>query len=264
MKFAWLTDIHFNFCPLKIPELLGKIDEAEADAVLIGGDIGESRDVTRYLEEFAEGLTIPIYFVLGNHDYYRSSIGLVRYKIKNLCGRVENLHYLSDESVVELTPDTALIGHGGWGDARVGNYDDSTVDLNDYYLIEELSNVSRPEALKPILNKLGDEAADHVRNVLPLALEKYDQIWFLTHVPPWQKAAWHQGKNSDDNWAPHFACGAVGDALTEIMKEEPDKHLTVLCGHTHGAGKRKILPNILALTGGARYRAPKIQQVFEV
>ena len=117
MKFAWLTDIHLNFCPGRLQELLDRLDTAEPDAVLIGGDIGEAPDVIGYLKQFAT-LDRPINFVLGNHDFYRGSIRQVRASVEDLCRRVENLHYLPSAGVVKLTPDAALIGHGGWDDAE--------------------------------------------------------------------------------------------------------------------------------------------------
>jgi len=262
MRFAWLTDIHLNFCPDRIQKLLDRIDATEPDAVLIGGDIGEAPDVIGYLEQIS-ALNRPVYFVLGNHDFYRDSIRQVRAAAEDLCRRVENLHYLPTGGVVELTSGAALIGHGGWGDARVGDLDNSTVALNDYVLIEELSFIDQ-QTRKARLHALGDEAADHVRRVLPEALERYRHVWFLTHVPPWREACWHEGRHSDDDWTPHMACGAIGEALTEIMGERTDRSLTVLCGHTHGAGETQVLPNLLAITGGAEYGRPKVQRVFEV
>jgi len=50
------------------------------------------------------------------------------------------------------------------------------------------------------------------------------------------------------------------------MNNNPDKHLTILCGHTHGAAK-VILgehQNILVKAGQKRGRAPEIQEVFEI
>ncbi len=41
----------------------------EADAYAITGDIGEAHDVADHLRAFAD--RGPVYFVLGNHDYYR-------------------------------------------------------------------------------------------------------------------------------------------------------------------------------------------------
>ena len=61
-----------------------------------------------------------------------------------------------------------------------------------------------------------------------------------------------------------MACGAVGEALVEIMAEHPDRQLTVLCGHTHGAGETQVMPNLLAITGGAEYGRPVVQRVFAV
>ena len=221
MRLAWLTDIHLSFCPGRFQELLDRIDATDPDVVLIGGDVAEALDVTGYRERFAT-LDRPIYFVLGNHDFYHGSIRQVRAAVEDLCRRVENLHYLSSAGVVELTAGAALIGHDGWGDARVGDFDNSDVALNDYRLIEELTGIDQ-QTRKRLLNALGDEAADHVRSVLPEALERYQQVWFLTNVPPWREACWHEGRNSDADWTPHMACGAVGEALTEIMAEHPDR-----------------------------------------
>ncbi|MDP6129579.1 MAG: hypothetical protein QGH77_08240, partial [Planctomycetota bacterium] len=61
-----------------------------------------------------------------------------------------------------LTPEIGLVGHGGWGDGRLGSYYSSTVRLNDFKLIEELKGRSRDELLFR-LTQLGDEAAAHGR-----------------------------------------------------------------------------------------------------
>lgn len=88
-----------------------------------------------------------------------------------------------------------------------------------------------------------------MRARLPQALSEFQHVIFATHVPPFREACWHRGKISDDDWLPHFTCKAVGDVLLEIMKENPDRKLIVLCGHTHGAGEAQQLPNLKVLTG---------------
>ena len=65
---------------------------------------------------------------------------------------------------------------------------------------------------------------------------------------------------SDDNYLPHFSCQVVGDVLHRTMKRFPDKQATVLCGHTHGAGKAQILPNLRVITGGAVYGRPEVTE----
>jgi Icc protein len=129
-------------------------------------------------------------------------------------------------------------------------------------VIEDLVGLSKLERW-PRLQALGDEAAAYVRKVLPLALNRYEHVVFLTHVPPLREACWHEGRQSDDHWAPHFTCKAVGDALIDIMSRRPEQRLTVLCGHTHGCGHTQPLPNIEIFTGGAEYCRPQIQRVFE-
>jgi len=264
MKLAWLTDIHLNF--LRPPALDGFLDtlaDTESDTIVISGDIGEADDVTEYLEAIAGKAMRPVYFVLGNHDFYKGSIAGVREKVRAICVATPNLHYLPDAGVVPLTDDACLVGHDGWGDGRFGDYHGSDVLLNDFGLIEEFGGFDEdPGERLAKLHALGDEAAAHFRAVLPDALTRFRHVIAVTHVPPFREACWHEGKVSGDDWLPFFSCKAVGDALVEAMA--PDRKMTVLCGHTHGVGEAVILPNLRVLTGGARYGQPTVQLVIEV
>ncbi|OWK42137.1 hypothetical protein FRUB_04215 [Fimbriiglobus ruber] len=239
--------------------------DTEADAFALTGDIGEANDVAIFLNNIEQRVERPVYFVLGNHDFYRGSIAGVREKIRSLCSVTANLHWMPNAGIIPLTKDTCLVGHDGWGDGRLGDYHGSDVILNDWGLIEEFGGFHevRDDRLAK-LNALGDEAAVHFRSVLPEALKRFQHVVVLTHVPPFREACWHEGKISDDNWLPHFTCKAVGDALVEAMGAVPDRTMTVLCGHTHGGGEAQILPNLRVLTGGAKYGVPVVQRVLEV
>jgi 3',5'-cyclic AMP phosphodiesterase CpdA len=71
MTAAWLTDIHLDF--LDTADLLRfarKVRATAPDAVLISGDIAQAPSVARHLRNLAREIARPIYFVLGNHDYY--------------------------------------------------------------------------------------------------------------------------------------------------------------------------------------------------
>jgi Icc protein len=262
-RYVWLTDVHLNF-PGNEPtgKFLDRIAALGTDGVLLGGDISEWPDGPNYLRMMAEQLVQPIYFVLGNHDYYFCSIDTVRRYMERLCDEAPRLVWLPRAEPIELAPGVGLIGHDGWADGRFGDYWRSLVMLNDYRLITELAPLDKVARLDK-LHQLGDEAAAHVRRVLPAALARFQKVVFLTHVPPFREACWYEGKISDDEWLPHFTCKAVGDALREIMAMHPEHTLTVLCGHTHGAGEAEILPNLHVFTGGAQYGAPEIQRVFE-
>jgi Icc protein len=268
MRLAWLTDIHLNFLPPpRIETFLATVregaDGGPPDAVVITGDIAEARDLLPQLRGIEDGLPCPIYFVLGNHDFYFGSIAQVRDDARRLCQSSARLVYLTQADVVELTPGWGLVGHDGWADARLGDYERSLVMMNDYRLIGELAGVDKRERL-PLLHALGDEAAAHIRRVLPAALARFPQVLLATHVPPFREACWHQGQWSNDEWLPHFSCLAMGRALMEIMSRHPDRKLTVLCGHTHGEGEWQMLDNLRVLTGGAEYGHPAVQRIFEL
>jgi predicted phosphohydrolase len=261
-RFAWLTDIHLNFLtPAGVERFWAEIAELDLAGLLIGGDIAEAHDLPSYLKQMDELVAIDVYFVLGNHDYYFGSISKVRDELRQLCERHPRLHYLTTSGVFELTKQIGLVGDDGWADGRLGDYERSVVSMYDYKLIEDLAGHGKRERWE-VLKRLGDEAAAHIRQVLPEALDRFDQVLLLTHVPPLREACWHEGRISDDQWAPHFTCKAVGDALLEIMPNYPQRRLTVLCGHTHGAGEARPLENLVILTAGAQYGSPSVQRVF--
>lgn len=264
MRLAWVTDIHLNFLDAaQVQAFCAALRERQPDAVLVGGDIAEADTVEWYLKILAADVQRPIYFVLGNHDFYQGSIPTVRTAMQRLCRIESRLTYLSQAGCVPLTAATGLIGHDGWGDGRLGDYHRSTVRLNDHLLIRELTGLDRDELLVR-LKQLGDEAAEHLKTVLPQALDAHTRVILLTHVPPFVEACWHEGNTSDDNWAPFFTCKAVGDLLLDVMDKRQDRQLTVLCGHCHGAGTAQVLPNLTVLTGRAEYGAPEIQRLFDI
>jgi predicted MPP superfamily phosphohydrolase len=263
MRAVWINDIHLDFLDDEaIDRFLESIAEESPDVVLVGGDISTALKLEVHLDRMEQLLDAPVCFVLGNHDFYRGSIVGVREMVRRLCERSKRLQWLNTAGVYRLTPKTALIGHDGWGDARLGNYQTSTAELSDFFFIDELRGLERP-ALVDVLRRLGDETASHLRSVLPEALLSYERVVLLIHVPPFREATWYEGKASNDDWLPFFCCKAAGDVLTDCMSAHPGKELIVLCGHTHGSGEAQILPNLRVLTGGARYRHPHIQSVLE-
>jgi Icc protein len=264
LRLVWVTDLHLNFVPFpKRTALYNLIRDAKLDAVLAGGDVGEADSVTLLLKEMAAALQIPIYFVLGNHDFYRGSIGGVREAVARESGSSRWLRWLPASGVIPLTSGFALAGHDSWADGRLGDYFHSEVMLNDYLLIRELRGLDK-RARYAKLNALGDEAAEFLEKRAIEALALRRNVIVLTHVPPFREACWHEGRISDDDWLPHFACRAVGDRLAAVMRERPDCSMMVLCGHTHSPGMAHILPNLVVRTGGAVYGEPAIQDVLDL
>jgi predicted phosphohydrolase len=263
-RLAWATDVHLNFLsPEELAAFAAALVASEADAILITGDIAEAPSLRRLLTTVAQAVRRPIYFVLGNHDFYHGSIAEVRALAVDLSATSPWLRWLPAIDPVELAEDTILVGHDGWADGRLGNYGRSSVMLNDYVLIEELSGLDKDRRLAA-LHRLGDEAAGHLEKIVPAALDRCRRVIVATHVPPFKEACWHLGRISNDDWLPHFTCKAAGDVLREAAARRPDRKIEVLCGHTHGAGVAEILPNLVVRTGGAEYGAPVVQGVIEV
>ncbi len=263
-RIGWITDIHLNFLePPQFTHWLKSLRAEGLDALLVGGDISEALSVVDWLIRLDEALRVPIYFVLGNHDFYHGGIELVRSRVRQLGRQHPRLCFLTESPPVALTPEIGLVGHDGWADGRVGDYQRSYVMMNDYRLIEELAGWTKLERWS-LLKSLGDAAAAHISRVLPEALRRFSSVYLLTHVPPLREACWYEGAISDDEWAPHFTCQAMGDAILSVMRDHPTKRLTVLCGHTHSPGEATPLPNVRILTGAAKYGEPAIPQIFQL
>ena len=266
-RLAWLTDIHFDFCDDATQEaLLEEVLAGSPDGVLLGGDIANAATLVKALHRFDRVMNqagVPVYLVLGNHDYYRSSVAEMNAVVRDYCRASRALHWLPDVGVVELTPNTALVGHGGWGDGRCGDYWGTPILLNDFIYIEELVTPSKQVRLEA-LQRLGDASAASLQRHVDAALACRPNVLVLMHVPPFVASCWHEGKVSDDQWSPFFVCKAAGDVLHAAMQAHPNHQMRALCGHTHSPGVAHILDNLRVDTGGAVYRKPEIAGWIEV
>ena len=240
-----------------------RVARTQPDAILIGGDISEAPRLREQLIELDDAWAPPVYFVLGNHDYFRGTIGETRREIAALCEQRPGLVWLTASAALELAPHVALVGHDGWADARLGDYERSLVMMLDYTLIGEFAGRNKWQRWE-LLKSLADEAARQTRDKLLAALPHYRSLYFLTHIPPFREACWYNGQISNDEWLPHFTSQIMGQMLLDVMAEHPDRHLTVLCGHTHGQGRANPAPNLLVPTGGAQSGLPEIQQLIEL
>ena len=263
-RCIWLTDLHLDSVETDaIDEFLIRIDSASPDALLIGGDIANGVQSFDYLQAIAKKCGVPIYFVLGNHDFYHSSIGKVRDQASSLSTTDGRLNYLTTSQVVSITKHTALIGHDGWSDGMAGDFFNSDVILNDYLHIRDLNTLSKDE-LKKCLENLGKEAALNLKIVLQEALATHQQVLILTHSPPFEEVCLYEGKQTNENWAPHFVCQVVGKMLRDVVPSYPDREVIVLCGHSHHKAKSQILPDLIVYTGHSELGSLFIQGIITV
>lgn len=273
MKLAWATDIHLNFLQdAQAIAFIERLCASDTQAILLGGDIAEGDCIEDWLTMLAGYSDKPIYYVLGNHDYYRSDIVTVQTKLARL--QCHTLAWLPQTGVVPLNEHTALVGHDGWGDGRNGDFMNTTLFLRDYIVIKDLADAwgycrekpFYPDAaaktlLRNKLQALADAAAEQVEQQLTEAAQDFAQIIFLTHVPPFAQACTHGPQLSDTEFLPGFSCKAIGDAIARVAQAYPHTQFEVLCGHTHCPGDVQLTHNIRARTGYARYGSPDFMVV---
>jgi Icc protein len=262
MKLGWLADIHLDFLDdAARRNFILQLAKHEVDAWLLCGDIGQAGSVNRYLRELADGISAPLYFVLGNHDFYGGSLERVRPHVRSLALELEGLVWLTGIPAVPAAPGVAITGDDGWSDARLGDPAGSDVELNDFYLIEELTVLGRAERIRT-LNRLGDEAAARLAPKLEQAAGMARTVLVVTHPPPFAGASWHQGQMSGSAWLPWFACDAAGRVILECARRHPETSFEVFCGHTHGGGRYSPCQNVDVLTAAAEYGKPEVQGIL--
>ena len=244
-KIAWATDIHLDRLHkrdyLEYKEYLQKLNP---DCLIISGDIAEGEKVCQSLKDFDETFNFPIYFVLGNHDFYWNSFEKVEREVGELVENSKNLTWLTKSGVLKINDSTCLIGVEGWGDGRNGTLNLSEGSSRDVLSIEDYKCLNREEIAK-LLNNKGDHYADLLRPKLIEAVNSYEKILLVTHVPPFVEVCFDRSLRIHGEFRqPFYTCKAIGDMLLEVMNNNPKCQMTVFCGHTHETADVKILDNL--------------------
>lgn len=244
-RIAWTTDIHLDrLTERDYLEYIEYLQELSPDCLIISGDIAEGKFVFKSIHDLSDSLDFPIYFVLGNHDFYWNSFAKVESEIRKLTKKSDNLHWLSDSGVVKLNDSTAIIGVEGWGDGRNGTLNLGEAMSRDVTSIADYKGLSR-EGIHQLLNFTGDKYAEILRPVLLEAVQNFEKIIFVTHVPPFVEVCYDRNLRICDEFKlPFYTCKVIGDMLLEVMSQNPKCHMTVLCGHTHENADAKILGNL--------------------
>lgn len=249
---------------------LGVIASQPMDGLLIGGDIAESGQAIVWLERLVHQVHVPIYFVLGNHDFYDGTIRHTRQEIVRLCRKHEQLHYLTDCSPIELRQSSNLaedsfylVGEDAWGDATKGDFDNSFVKLSDFSRIRDFATLTSSQQ-KSELQSLGSHSAKRLSEKLKSLPAETRNILVLTHVPPFVESCWYKGQTADKHWSPFFVCGQTGEVLERFASEYPDRQIVVLCGHSHHAGSTRLSTNLVVHTGNAEVGDPSFVGTLEI
>ncbi|MEZ5425600.1 MAG: metallophosphoesterase [Pyrinomonadaceae bacterium] len=244
--FAWTTDTHLNLLTERdYGEYFEYLAELNPEALLITGDIAEGEFLDKSLFDFKNKLNFPVYFVLGNHDFYFTGFEEREKKLRQIVKNSENLFWLTEAGIIPLNEKTALVGVEGWGDGRHGTLNLSEGASRDVLRIQDYRGLSREE-FGFFLHKMGDKYASILRSVLPEALKKYPKVILATHVPPFVEVCFGRDLRICGEYKlPFYTCKAIGDFLLETAEENPNCQITVLCGHTHEKAEAQIRENLL-------------------
>jgi predicted MPP superfamily phosphohydrolase len=265
-KIAWITDPHFDKCDIEeINKLIKEIKQEKCDGVIITGDISERGTTGVYLKFLQSGINIPVWFVLGNHDWYYITREQGNQLLKTYISN--KLVWLDQaEGEIKLTKHTCLIGHENWWDAAFG---ESFGFLDGFVMSEDYKNISFIAAPKgsdaPFMpvRELSRKCTEIILAKLSEAFKEYEEVVLAIHVPPFAEACVVGGIQIPNNWLNHFCNKELGDELKTLMKSLPDKKLKVLAGHTHGKIKIKIQDNLVVKVGKASVGRPKIAAILK-
>lgn len=256
MKFAHISDIHLNFVTLDKAHgarsrktfLQGINDKISLGAsfILLTGDITEAPFLTSELYWLSENLKRPLYYVLGNHDYWYTSFKNAR----NFAHIAQNLNkngkicYLSTSNPIEMSLGVWLTGTDGWYDCRnfrqneISDFLHGREALNDFDLIEDLINLPGCEEEKlQIIRDFADAEIFNLKIKLQYILSKSPKkIIIGTHIPPMILP----NSKIKENHPGFYSCRRLMEILCEICENCKNTQFYLYCGHNHGGGNFEI------------------------
>jgi predicted phosphohydrolase len=276
MKLDWITDPHLDHmkgAPALI-KFVDKLHHRDSDGLIITGDIGESRTIYEFMGILSGAYQRPIYFVLGNHDYYGNWMKQTRDRVRAVCKSCPPgiLNWMSDlTEPLMVSQDTAIIGHDGFYDGQCGLGAGSDLGMSDFRMGNGIFDLAEALAfgsshLFDRLLSLAQTSADHLEKTIRKHVRQpIKRVLIITHVPPFHEASYFRGRPSNARSAPYYVNKTMGDMLRRVTAEYPDIAFDVYAGHTHGKKHYQAEDNLNVYVGSARYeQQPQFQTPIEI
>jgi len=279
-KYVWITDTHFNVREKTIIADLKKIEsilqQESADGLILSGDISIASKLVFQLGMLEQAVKKPIYFTLGNHDFWGAAYDDVDRVMKELTLISPFLKYLPSSEYQQIGATTCLIGANTWYDAILGKSDTFLVmgdwiKMKDYVTAFEGNTLSETvpmtmkqhNAIVEVSRQLSRKAVDQVVKGIKAAMRNnFKNIVIVSHVPPFQEVCMHKENPSDKNYLPWYTSKLLGDAIMIAAKQLPDCNFTVLCGHTHTYCEKRLEKNLLVIAGSGNYDFVEVSGVI--
>lgn len=260
-KYVWLTDPHIKV--IGRYKFLNVILDQKPAGVFLTGDISEGPVFLSDLAFLGKKIGRPIYFVLGNHEFWGSSFAKIQEGVRQLCKQYRNLIWLDEANIVPLSEEACVIGASGWYDARVGN--PSYIKYTfDWWAIEDFRKLPNMNARIERFRELADESAQLISNRLEEALETYRIVYLATHFPPYPEAHRASDWISEKFYEPYNTNVALGEAIDRVMDKHKKRHLHIICGHTHSRVQIIRRPNIECRVGGGSYSKISDEEIIYI
>ena len=288
-NYVWMTDVHFDFLGSNLQEQRENIEYVLSEVfgnvsdiagIFITGDISNGYYIIDHLKILSNYLgNTQLYFVCGNHDFYTSSIEVIRKNIDSLIKSrksKKNIHYLTQCEPVRLSDTVYITGDDGWYDALYSNYKESSFLMNDWFSIGDFSISGASRNNKYLINKdvivsvargLASDSADRLSTKVTTLLQtnkSVSEIIILTHVPPFEEASWHDGARADRNSLPWYSSKIMGMMLRDLATTYPHVKFNVFAGHTHSRYSNQISKNLFINVGPSKYSQPNISGIISL
>jgi len=268
-KFAWVTDCHLDHIdgdPNALIRFAESLVVHNPTGILITGDVSIAKKLVYHLSAVERIVQRPIYFVLGNHDYWGADTTQVRKAMHELTNVSPFLRYMPTMLYQAATAATAVVGHDCWYDALWGDWQNSGFTMNDWTSMGDFVQVNRNKAtIVATAKKLAFDGVTHIHNGIKSAVRYHRNVLVLTHVPPFPQChIGPDGQPGSQQAMPWYVSKMLGDMLMDASKSFPAVTFTVLSGHTHGKSTFQAAKNLIVHTGAADYGHPALQGLIEV
>lgn len=253
MSLLFGTDWHLNFLTDKATEnFIQNIykENPTADGLILTGDISSGEALNKHMTMLAENFPKPIFFCLGNHDFYNKSFQYIDELTARLTKRFDNLYWLNQGS--HIYKGSSIVGVNGWYDCRQGN-SQTRIELRDFSAIEDLlAGLNNRDLLIELVRKRADKEANRLDALLFEEVCRFDSdvVFIATHVSPYSQSCLNEGEQSNSEWLPWFCSYVIGEVIDKYAENHTDKKFVVLCGHSHSPGTYRRRDNLVVYTGG--------------
>lgn len=244
LPLRWLSDLHLDRAGPAERSAVARRLRRDARPLVVTGDISTAPWLVDDLVWLSDTAAAPLWFVLGNHDHYGSSVGAVRDSVLALADNRPSIRWLPPVGVVNLDDTTALVGVDGWADGRFGNPLTARFVLNDDRLIAEIAAQPGRVGKLAVKRALADADAARLAVLLSRVPAGATTVVIATHVPPFVEALPRTGRLASPEWYPLLVCGATGAVIGRVAAEQPARQFVVLCGHTHVAADVRVAANV--------------------